>query len=759
VSNVDQQRQHAIMLHSNGRLDEAADAYTKLLASHPNDAESLSLLGLLNGQRGNFDQAVSYLSKALALDTENIVNRVNLGRAYRGLGQITEALKEFDRALNTSPENADALFAKATTLLDQSNFVEAIEIYDTLLAVQPKHATAWLGRGNAQLSLGDAEAALVSYQKARQANPTIADHHLNEGQALLALGRFQQAREAFDRAVQIDPNLVNAHLGRASALMKLHNVVGALVSADKARKIQPNSANAYCLIGCGQFELGHFEKALEFLNFAIELQPSYPEALFAKGETLQRLGRHGEAAECFSSVIEIKPSMHMALGHLIAARLQNCDWTALGKLTSHLVELIDAGHPAAQPLMLQAVSDDAALMKRCAETITRRFHPRGTRNITRARFRKGGKIRIGYLSGQFSDAAFMGTLMPILQKHDRSQFELIGIDSGLDDGSAKRSELKAQFNDWLTVTDLSDMDASLRIAAMELDILVDLGGFASHARPNIFAQRPVAVQAGYLWLNTTSGSDYIDYLISDIASISDSARSNTTEKLVTLPNASLALPHSKAIESRAANRAAYALPEEALVFVYHGDAFKITPQVFSSWMQALKVNEKAVLWFTRSTETMSRNLSIAATNEGIAAERLIFAANEEAMVDPALWLADIALDSFPFGTQFNALEVIAAGVPILTIEGECTSSRRLASLLTSIGLRTLVASSASELATLITTIATSPSIRAEIKDQLKHSLSQLDEFNTQMVSSLERALRYIVELQESGRPPKETSIV
>ncbi len=754
MSELDQLRGKAMALHGAGRLDEAAAAYVLVLASFPDDTETLSLLGALCGQQGKLEQAAVHLAKAVALDEKNVLTRVNLGRARRGLGQVTEALNEFDKALAIDPSSAEALFAKATTLLDQGRFEESIDVYDKLVALQPKHASAWLARGNALLSIGNTEAALSSYQKARQSNPTIADHHLNEGQALLALGRYQPAREAFDKAVQIDPNLLNAHLGRASALMKLHNVIGALVSAEKARQIQPDSATAYCLLGCGQFELGHFENAVTFLSHATQLQSNYAEAHFALGEALQRLGRSKEAAESFARVVDLKPNMDLAIGNMLTARMQECDWLDFEALSNHVVTRVRAGQAACHPLTIQAFCDDGSLLRRCAEIVAGKYHPPGTRNITRARFRQSGKIRVGYLTGQFSDPTFVSVFLPIINNHDRSAFELIGIDSGFDDGSDMRKQIKASFNGRLSVTDLSDMDAALRIAAMELDLLIDLGGFSGNARPNILAQRPVALQAGFLWPNSTSGTNYMDYLITDKYSVSTSNHSNFSEQLIRLAISPQAIIEpQKTPPSTGKTRADFALPENDIVFVFHGDAQTITPSVFSSWMTLLADNPESVLWFTRATESMSRNLSMTAEKSGVSPTRLIFMADEASMRNPPLWLADIGLDSSPFGSHFNAAELLAAKTPIVTLQGNTPPSRKTASLMQFVGLPDLIAADQSQYVKIAQMLASNRSALSAVREKLEELASVAGQRNKDITSAIEQAIRYMVNRHEAGKIP------
>ncbi len=62
---------------------------------------------------------------------------------------------------------------------------------------------------------------------------------------------------------------------------------------------------------------------------------------------------------------------------------------------------------------------------------------------------------------------------------------------------------------------MSDEQAARAIRAHEIDILVDLHGLTSGARPNILAFRPAPVQLTYLGFPGSTGLPDIDYVLAD----------------------------------------------------------------------------------------------------------------------------------------------------------------------------------------------------------------------------------------------------
>lgn len=761
MSKLEESRRRATNSHAQGKLAEAVEQYLKILEEYPTDFETLFLVGLLEGQRTNFDDAVAYLSRALQVDPNNANAKIYLGRAHLGAGRVDMALASFEEVLTHDPSNAEALLARGSLLLETGRTSESMDCLERLLQAHPKNATAWLLRGHALWELKDLAAALSSYQKARETNPTIADLHLREGEALLALDRNQQAREAFDRAVQIDANLVDAHLGRASALIKQRNIIGALVSADRARQIQPSSARAYCILGCGQFELGHTELALEFLETALRLEPAYAEARFAQGEVLQHLGKCDEAATAFAAVIDSKPSMHMAFGHLLHNRMRTCNWREFGPLCSNITNMIDNVLLAITPFALQSFCDDPATLAKCARNTTAHFHPRGTRSLWRTRFRNGGKFRIGFLGSEFGESLLAAALEAVWASHDTSTFEFVVIDSGFDDGSSRRKHLQQLFTQWVMVTDLSDVDSALRIASLQVDLLIDLNGFQDKGRPGILALRPARVQARFMGFPGTLGSDYVDYLITDSYSVPPGISKHFNEQLIALSECAKPVVQVPSEGTPKVSRKDLGLPDDGLLLATHADGFKITPSIFDTWMRILARVPKAYLWFINSTPAIEKNLHAAAQTSGIGSDRIYFSKSATTVEEIAsrLSVVDLLLDTSPFSDADSAGIAIVMAVPVITLVGNSMSSHATGSLLNSLELNELIADTLSSYEEQAVLALSTPEHLSSIRQKMiSNPLRSAVLDPARHARHLEKAFRYMIERAENGLPAAAVQI-
>lgn len=693
MSNLVELRRQAIFSHSRGKLEQAAAGYAAILSDNPADVEILYLSGMLEGQREQFERSAELLSQAVALNPNHFEGHLHLAMALRASGQTENCLLELDAALKLSASSPEVLIAKADVLQELNRFTEAIDTLDQILIGQPKHSAAWLQRGMAFQASGDLQSALQSFEKARQSNPTIAEHHLREGHVLLALNRNNEARGAFDRAVQIDDALFAGHLGRATAMLRLHNVVAASLSADKARQLQPEEARPYFILGVGQAELGHLEQALVQFDEALSRDPANAESLFAKGEVLQKLNRHADAADAYARARELQPQLPMVVGNFLQAQLQDCQWENFESLSTEIIEKLEANLPVSSPVTLHSFCDDESRLRICAEITSKLFFPRVGDGIARPRNRAGSsrandKVRIGYLSGEVRDSLSGGLLLSLLSHHDRDRFEITVIDTGLADQSEVRSKLESAGDKLLIVTDMSDNEAANRIAALQLDALIDLNGVFSFARPGILAIRPCNIQINY-GLSGTLGAEFMDYLFADSLLIPEDHQKHYREKIIYLDDgAQLAYPWSL-VGADTPSRSQYELPADAVVLACLQPGARITPELFAAWMDILKAVPESVLWLLEQSAPMKANLLGAATLAGIANHRLFFAPPASTGEHLARHrLADLFLDTTPW----SSAEPILAGMPTITVQGNSMHGRIASSFLQRLGFRELITS-------------------------------------------------------------------
>lgn len=210
------QVQRAMALHQQGKLTEAADIYSAVLRSTPQQVESLHYLGVVRHQLGRHDEAVELIQKAIKLKQNDPSAHSNLGLALYALGQQQAALESYDRALALDRNFVDALINRAIALKGMGRLAEAVGCYDRLIALRP--TAKWFNaRGCLQAALLRYDEALASFEQAVKLQPDLLDAWSNKGGTHYLVGQHRQAVDAFERGIHLVPGSAGFRLKRLIA--------------------------------------------------------------------------------------------------------------------------------------------------------------------------------------------------------------------------------------------------------------------------------------------------------------------------------------------------------------------------------------------------------------------------------------------------------------------------------------------------------------------------------------------------------------
>jgi predicted O-linked N-acetylglucosamine transferase (SPINDLY family) len=327
------------------------------------------------------------------------------------------------------------------------------------------------------------------------------------------------------------------------------------------------------------------------------------------------------------------------------------------------------------------------------------------------------KIRIGYLSNDFQTHATSMLLIEMFEAHDRARFEPHAFSFGGDDSSKMRHRLQAAFHMFHDVSALSDVETARAIHEAGIDILIDLKGYTAGARTSVMMLHPAPVQVNYLGYPGTLGGDICDYIITDSYVTPIATAADYSESFAYMPHSYQ--PHGRSGEiGKKPTRAEVGLPETGFVFCCFNQAYKITPPVFDLWCRLLEETPGSVLWLLHAKEAEG-NLRGEAFARGITRDRLIFAPDMGQTGHLGrLQLADLVLDTTPYGAHTTASDALWAGVPIVTCAGDTFASRVAGSLLHAVGLSELIAANTEDYVTIASVLAHEPERLAQVKAKL-----------------------------------------
>jgi protein O-GlcNAc transferase len=783
-----------LALQDMNRFDEALASYDRALKIKPDHAEAWSNRGSVLRSLKHFDGALKSFARVLAIQPGNASAWYNLGTAQRDLGRIDDALASFEKALALKPDFAEALNNRGAVLQNMERFSEALLSYDRSLAIKPDYPEALSNRAEALKGLKRFDEALDSCNLALAISPTFAGAWNNRGIALHNLNRLDEALASFENALVIDPDYAEPLYNCGISLRELRRFAEALITYDNALARKPNYAEAWNNRGIVLHDLKRLDDAVASYDRALAIRPDYAEALNNRGTALRGLKRFSEALAAYDEALVVRPdyaealsnrgmlqwteyrrydsairdlerAVHLdpeqdyALGNLLHLRMHGADWCDFQQQVTLVNEGVRAGKRVADPFMYQAISESPEDLQACAITYANHRYPQVAALATTVR-PDDGKIRVGYVSGEFREQATAFLTAGLYEAHDKSRFHIVAFDNGPNDNGLMRKRLEGAFNKWVDISAFSDKAAAQSVADEGIDILVNLNGYFGLARMELFAHRPAPIQVNYLGFPGTLGASYVDYIIADPFVIPQNERQHYTESVVYLPDSYQANDSRRPIAKMIPNRAQCGLPETAFVFCNFNQSYKLTPTMFAMWMRILQQVEGSVLWLLQSNMACAKNLRHAAERHGIARERLVFA--PALPVDrhlARLKQADLFLDSLPYNAHTTASDALWAGVPLVTSLGKTFPGRVAASLLHAVGLPEMIADSLPGYERLALKLANDPTLLRSIREKLAQNRLNVALFDTDRFRlNIEAAYTTMWEIMARGETARSFTV-
>ena len=286
----------------------------------------------------------------------------------------------------------------------------------------------------------------------------------------------------------------------------------------------------------------------------------------------------------------------------------------------------------------------------------------------------GVKTRIGFLSSDIIEGhSITYFLKTVLLNYDKNKFEVILIlNNSKEDKSTEN--FRNLVDETINISKLSNVDAVNQVRELKLNIIVDLMGYTSTQRIELFKNRMAKTQVIWMGYCNTTGLENMDYIISDPNLIHKDEEKFYSEKVIYLPN--IWNTHCGFDFERKENPPPF-VNNKYFTFGSFNNFDKINPEVVSTWSKILKkVNNSKLLLKTSSKRLATKRLEELFKKEDVL-ESVKFIDRAEKFNDHLdnYNLIDIALDTFPYNGVTTSFEAIWMGVPVLTMSGYNFNSR------------------------------------------------------------------------------------
>ena len=438
----------------------------------------------------------------------------------------------------------------------------------------------------------------------------------------------------------------------------------ALPLFERAAQIEPHSHLPLLMLGNANSELGHFDQAAAYYERARDLEPKNDVVRYNLGLCHLSRGYIDSAIAELAGACYLNPTYEAAHSAFIMA-LHYSDHATPEEIVATVREW-------GTRLAAQHASKAGAWTSRKDISLSR-------------------KLRVGFVSADFRTHSVAHFLEPIASARCRGTFEYVFYSN-----SDRRDEVTERFcayaDVWRDVVQLSDNALIELICADGIDILVDLSGHTTSNRLAVFAARAAPVQVAYLGFPDSTGLPTMDFRISD--AITDPpipADSWHTETLLRLPDSQWCFrPFGAPVPPGPLP----ALDSGFVTFGSFNNLTKISDTILRCWTQILLKLPTARLRLTRvQSRTRASEIVEALEESGIGSDRIDSVPYRGEVPHGAQFVGvDIALDPYPYNGVTTSCECLFVGVPVISLYGRNSVSRSGLSILSTLGLRDLAAS-------------------------------------------------------------------
>ncbi len=290
------------------------------------------------------------------------------------------------------------------------------------------------------------------------------------------------------------------------------------------------------------------------------------------------------------------------------------------------------------------------------------------------------RLKIGYISSDFCNHPVSRFLLPILKSHNEKNFEIIGLHCGPNQDKVTNL-VKAECSQWIDLTGANDIEVARIISDLNIDVIIELGGYTGFSRIKALIYKPAPVQLSYLGYFAPTYLSCIDGWIGDKELFGNLNKIDRRQNLLHIEGGYMAY---KPIKLPPLERE----DGENVRFGSFNNSRKLGTQAINLFCQVLKgipnseLVIKSITFVEKEEKDRIRELF---QKNGLENNRLImldWVEGTESHLTLYKWI-DIALDPIPYGGATTTAEALWMGVPVIALAGEGMVGRLSTSLLRS----------------------------------------------------------------------------
>ena len=644
------------------------------------------------------------------------------------------------------------------------NFVRAEKEYLNIAKkIKPNHELLNL-YGVILFELKKYDQAIVQLKKSIDINPNYHQGYNSLGNIFFKKNNFDKALEAYQKAIDLKFDYHEAYHNKGNVYLKLRQIDKALENYNLSTKFNSSYLPAIKSKVDIHYNYKNHELALEEIQNYLSIEPNNATMYHQRGDIYAEINNLDLALQSYEKAQILNPDKAFLLGSIQFTKNKMCIWNDFFEIIKRIEDKIKKYEKVSPPYLVTTMYDSPEIQFECAKVWENEYKLKYNQNLNFSFKKKTSKkIKLGFFSADFRVHAMGHLMVGMLERHDKSQFELYGFYFGpkIKSNDTLYNRIFNCFDKFIDINFMTDLEVLNLCRKLEIDIAID---FMCHTgdynRFNLFSKRLAPIQINFLGYPGTSGSNNLDYIVADKILIEPDEQKFYSEKIIYLPDTYQPNEDEKKISITIVKKENFGLPENKFIFCCFNSHQKINPIIFDAWVYILKNTESSVLWLLKDNKFSQDNLKLLIKKNGIDPNRLIFA--EHLKIEDHLQrikFADLFLDTFPYNAHTTCSDALRVGIPVLTLKGNSFASRVAASLLNTINLNELVVTNIEDYKKLAIKIYNEKGYLDEIKKKIAINKKNSNLFKAEIYTkNIEKAYKKVHQNYLNGIKPQNLEL-
>ena len=645
-------RQRAHAAHQNGQTRVAKDLYRRLLTKDfiPEDVGNLcSLLAADN----EFQEAIHLYKKYIEVWPSNYQLLFNAANLFIKIRDFDKAIQFLERSRKINPNNLQLLLKLTSLLFKIRNEHKAINILENFCQENPNEGLAWLELGVGYYHLGILNKSLEAFTYGNKILPNHCGLLANKLTLYKDLSKIDEAKELYQSLTIEQKSNINIRGAWAGLLLKIESYPESIDILNELIILEPHIASHWINLAACQKAMRHNLRCERILKKGLIYNPNN---LTLKNFLAQSLSESGNEVKAIK-LLDIDRS------------------TWKGIPDDHLFNIQFIG-AASQLVKSELLSEIAQIWEneRFLKGIGPLWKDTIRENI------KSRKIKIAYLSSDLCNHPVGRFLIPLLETHDKSLFEITCLHCGYkNDGVTKL--LSKNCYRWLNLAGIEDIPLARLISDLKIDVVIELGGYTGFSRIGALVYKPAPIQLSYLGYFAPTYLKSIDGWIGDKELFGGLNKKDLNENPIYIEGGYMAFKPIRLPKISTTNA-------KNIRFGSFNNSRKLNQDcinLFSKIVNQIPNSELVIKSITFIETEEKKRIYNAFIKAGLTPKQIImldWIEGTKAHMELYKWV-DIALDPFPYGGATTTAEALWMGVPVITLQGEGMVGRLSSSILKS----------------------------------------------------------------------------